>query len=293
MNNKLICIILILLLPATSFSQGLLDELEEQQDTIPEVMLTSATFKGTRIINGHSVELRKEGVLEFMISHRFGRLNSGAYELFGLDQASIRIGLEYALLDKLMIGIGRSSFEKTYDGFLKYRLLQQQSGSKNIPVSVTGFSSIAINTLRRPVDREISGKHRLDYTYQLLIARKFNDYLSLQLAPTLIHRNLTETAAMNNDLFALGFGGRMKLTKRMAITAEYFMRLSPEAELDAGYYDAIALAFEIETGGHVFQLNFTNAQAMIEEGFITETTGQFFKGDIHFGFNISRAFQLK
>ena len=269
-------------------AQGLLDELEataEPTDTVAE-----ATFKGTRIVNGHSVALWHEGALGFIISHRFGRLNGGAYEFFGLDDANIRLGLEYGITDFLNVGVGRNSFQKTYDGYLKLRLLQQQSGRKTIPVTVVGFSSLAINTLKN-AEQDLPFSARVDYTYQLLIARKFSSRLSLQLTPTLVHRNLVERREIPNDLYALGLGGRWKFNSRVSLNAEYFLRLN--AETEPLYNDAFALGVDIETGGHVFQLHLTNAQSMIEEGFITETTGDFFSGDIHFGFNISRVFQLK
>ncbi|WPP49334.1 DUF5777 family beta-barrel protein [Catalinimonas niigatensis] len=272
-------------------AQGLLDELENEQDSVQQV--ADATFKGTRLINGHSVETDGEGELNFIISHRFGRINGGAYEFFGLDESNVRLALEYGLTDRLNIGIGRSSFEKVIDGFVKYRLLQQQSGAQEIPLSITAFSSMAINTLRNEnPERELQFKSRVDYTYQLLMARKFSSNLSLQLMPTLVHRNLVMTADQDNNLFALGVGGRYKLTKRVALNLEYYYRLNADAE-ENFYYNPLAIGFDIETGGHVFQLHFTNARSMIEEGFITESTGNFFSGDIHFGFNISRVFQLK
>lgn len=272
-------------------AQGLLDELEKEQDSVQQV--ADATFKGTRLINGHSVETDGEGELNFIIAHRFGRINGGAYEFFGLDESNVRLALEYGLTDRLNIGIGRSSFEKVVDGFVKYRLLQQQSGAQEVPVSVTAFSSMAINTLRNEIpERALQFKSRVDYTYQLLVARKFNSDLSLQLMPTLVHRNLVMTADQDNNLYALGIGGRYKLTNRVALNLEYYYRINAEEE-ESFYYNPLAIGFDIETGGHVFQLHFTNARAMIEEGFITETTGNFFSGDIHFGFNISRVFQLK
>jgi hypothetical protein len=274
-----------------AYAQGLLDELENEEDTTQQV--ADSTFKGTRLINGHSVETDGEGVLNFIISHRFGRINGGAYEFFGLDESNIRLALEYGLTDRLNIGIGRSSFEKVLDGFVKYRLLQQQSGAQEVPLSITAFTSMAINTLRNEnPERELQFKSRVDYTYQLLMARRFTSDLSLQLMPTLVHRNLVATAEQDNNLFALGIGGRYKLTNRVALNLEYYYRVNAEAE-ENFYYNPLAIGFDIETGGHVFQLHFTNARAMIEEGFITETTGNFFSGDIHFGFNISRVFQLK
>jgi hypothetical protein len=274
-------------------AQGLLDELEQQQDTAKVSQVAMATFKGTRLINGHTTETQGAGELNFLISHRFGRINGGLYEFFGLDQANIRLALEYGLTDRLMLGLGRSSFEKVVDGFLKYQILKQQSGKRKVPFSVTAFSSMAVNTLRSDnPEREMPFTSRLDYTYQLLIARKFNNRLSVQLMPTLVHRNLVSATDISNDLFAMGVGGRYKLTNRMSLNLEYYYRLNAGPEQDE-YYNPLAIGVDIETGGHVFQLHFTNAQAMIEEGFVTETTGNFFSGDIHFGFNISRVFQLR
>jgi hypothetical protein len=287
LRHLLTGICLLIVLPALA-QDDLLKELEQSAEPVDTKM--QATFKGSRIINGHSVETRPEGVLDFLISHRFGRLNSGAYEFFGLDQSNIRLGLEYGITDRLNIGIGRSSFQKVFDGYIKYKLLWQQMGEKRMPVSVVWFSSATINTTRRP-EEDINIDNRMSYTHQLLIGRKFGSDLSLQLTPTIVHRNLVLTTEDENDIFALGFGGRYKITNHVALNAEYFYRLN--ADQDEATYNAIAIGFDIETGGHVFQLHFTNAQAMVESGFIPETTGNFFEGDIHFGFNISRVFQLK
>lgn len=246
------------------------------------------TFKGTRLINGHSVETRQRGVLDVIISHRFGRLNSGAYELFGMDESNVRLGVDYGISDRLNAGVGRNSFEKTFDGFLKYKLLRQQTG---VPLSVVAFSSVAVKTLKTgdPAG-EPAFSRRLTYTYQLLLAKKFSSAFSFQLSPTLIHRNTVLTDEDPNLVYALGAGGRIKLTKRLSLNAEYFYQFNrPEASM---MENSFAIGFDIETGGHVFQLHFTNARAMIEKGFVTETTGDFFDGDIHFGFNISRTFQL-
>lgn len=267
----------------------LLELLEAEQDKL--IQYTEATFKGSRLINGHTIETRKQGVLEFLISHRFGRLNSGAYEFFGLDGANIRLGLEYGLTDCLNVGIGRSSFEKTFDGFLKYKVLRQSSGECVMPFSVVGFSSMTVKTLKgsTPTDED-DFSSKLTYTHQLLIARKFNSRLSLQVMPTLIHRNVITEAEEENDLYALGMGGRFKITNRVTLNAEYYYRFNtPEND---PYYNSLSFGVDIETGGHVFQLHVTNSQAMIEKGFIGETTGDFFGGDIHFGFNISRSFNV-
>ncbi len=262
---------------------------------------TAATFKTTMLINGQTVESTQAGILDFKISHRFGTLNSGAYNFFGLDNASIRLGLNYGISNRLSIGIGRSSFEKQFDGFLKYRLLWQSMGKKNIPVSVTLLSSVMLKTIKDSmeirVDSITSKKVKLNfsdrfyYAFQVLIARKFNEAFSLQVMPTMIHYNIVPTSDIKNDFYALGIGGRMKITKRTSIIAEYYY-VFPGNNLPK-MYNSFSLGYEIETGGHVFQLNFTNSRGMTERTFITETTGRWSKGDIYFGFNVSRVFTLK
>ena len=261
------------------------------REAAADELYTEQTFMGTRLINGHSVETRRRGVLDVIIGHRFGRLNSGGYELFGLDDSQVRLGLDYALADRLNIGVGRSSFEKTYDGFVKYKLARQQSGAGNMPLSVVALASLAARTLKSSSGEEPSFNSRLAYTYQVILARKVTPALSLQLSPTWVHRNAVESVDDPNDVYALGAGGRIKLTKRLALNAEYYYRFN--APENSERQNSLAVGFDIETGGHVFQLHFTNSRAMIEKGFITETTGDFFDGDIHFGFNISRTFQLK
>ncbi len=280
--------IFILLLFITSLAQAqddlmdLLNEGEEEKERY-----TTATFKSTRLINGHSIETRTAGVLEFVISHRFGRVNTGVDELFGLDNSSIRFGLEYGITNDLNVGLGRSSFDKVYDGFVKYKFLKQ---STSMPLTMTGFVSAISQTNDFPNDgAPYTSKHRYAYSYQVLFARKFNPSLSLQVMPTWIHRNLVLTPEDANDLVAIGIGGRVKLNTRLAINAEVYPQLTGKSDI---YRNSFAIGFDLETGGHVFQLHLTNAQQMNEPGFIGETTGNFFDGDIHFGFNISRVFNV-
>lgn len=265
-------------------SQDLLDILNEETENTTTTV--SATFKGTRIANGHSVENRKAKELEFIIGHRFGTLNSGTFNLFGLDNANIRFSLEYGITDNLMIGLGRSSFGKLYDGFLKYKLLKQKKGKQAFPFSVSVFGSIVAQDFPENDKRVFA--ETLSYTSQLLIARKFSPSISVQLTPTYIHKNTVETFVDPHDFLALGFGGRIKMSKRVAINAEYFYNFNELTSLST--VNPIAFGVDIETGGHVFQLIISNARAMIEPAFITETRGDFLKGDIHFGFNISRTF---
>lgn len=257
-----------------------------------ETQLTEATFKTSRFINGHTVETTQKGVLDFKLAHRFGTLNEGFYEIWGLDQASMRIGLDYGITNRLTIGAGRSTFEKQYDGFLKYRLLWQSTGKTNIPVSVTLLSSMMVKTIKDSIEhKELQTKDRFYFAYQALIARKFNSNFSLQVMPTLVHYNLVPTSDVPNNLVSIGIAGRIKLTRRTSLTAEYYYQL-PGSKLP-GTYNSFSLGYEIETGGHVFQLNLTNSTGMTERTFINETTGQWKKGDIHFGFNISRVFTVQ
>jgi len=272
--------------------ENLLDMLD--QDTKPEIEFTTATFKSTRIMNGHSVERMPGGQLDFRISHRFGRINSGAYELFGLDQSNIRFGLEYGINDWLMIGAGRGSYEKTFDGFAKFSVFRQSSGARKMPVSVTFLSAVALNSLKwADPSRTNYFSSRLSYVAQILVARKFSQSFSFQLMPAYVHRNLVATELDPNDLFTIGAGGRIKLTRRISFNAEYYYLANPKKYLSQEVYDPLSVGFDIETGGHVFQLIFTNSVAMIEKGFIGETTGSWGLGDIHFGFNISRVFSFK
>jgi hypothetical protein len=286
-------LLLSLLIPVSVIAQDdLLDILNE--DAAPEINFATATFKSTRVMNGHSIEKMPPGQLDFRISHRFGTINSGAYEFFGLDHSNVHFALEYGILDWLMVGVGRGTYEKTFDGFVKFTLLRQSSGARVMPVSVSFLSTIAATSVRwSDTSRTNYFSSRLSYVHQVLIARKINQSFSVQLSPTYVHRNLVFTELDPNDLFALGAGGRMKLTKRISLNAEYYYMINPKTYMSTEIYNPLSVGFDIETGGHVFQLIFTNSLAMIEKGFIGETTGSWLKGDIHFGFNISRVFTLK
>ncbi len=251
----------------------------------------AASFKTNRVINLHSLESTSAGVLDFKISHRFGFIRGGVYELFGLDQSTIRIGVDYGISDRLTIGAGRNSYEKTYDGFIKYKWLRQSTGLKNMPVTVAILGTAAIQTLKwADPNRENLFSSRLAYTTQLIIGRKFSNVFSLQLSPSWVHRNLVVTVEESNDVIAFGFAGRVKLNKRLSINGEYIYVLPDQLAQD--FRNSLSIGFDIETGGHVFQLHFTNSTSMIENGFITETVGDWGKGQIHFGFNISRVFTI-
>jgi hypothetical protein len=266
-------------------------ENEVMGDSKSATNYTTATFKTTRLIDGHTVQNVGKGVLDVKISHRFGKLNGGGYELFGLDNATMRMGVDYGITNYLMVGIGRSTFQKTFDAFFKWRMLRQSTGKRKMPVTLSYVPTIALKTLKfEDPNRKNYFTSRLFFTHQLLIGRKFSESTSLQLMPTYSHRNLVKEANTPNDLLAIGIGGRQKLSKRVSLNVEYYYQL-------AGYKlpgttDALSIGFDIETGGHVFQLHFTNSQGMSERTFISETTGRWEKGDIYFGFNISRVFTI-
>lgn len=253
---------------------------------------TTAAFKTNRVINLHSLENTAAGVFDFKISHRFGFINGGIQELFGLDESSIRIGGDYGITDQLMIGFGRSSYEKTYDVFGKFKFLRQSSGKINMPLTAAIFASAAVKTVpfANP-ERENYFSSRMYYTWQLILGRKFSESFSLQLSPTVVHRNLVATKVEKNDVYGLGTAARLKLTKRTTLNAEYIYLLPNQVA--SNIQNSLSIGFDIETGGHVFQLHFSNSTSMIEKGFVTETVGNWLDGDIHFGFNISRVFTLK
>ncbi len=262
------------------------------QENAAEIKYAHNTFEGTRVVVGHSVEMLKEGEMDFLIAHKFGRINSGLYDFFGLDQAIIRIGFDYAPKDWINIGIGRSSLDKQVDGFVKLRLLRQQSGAKNIPVSVTGLSTGAITLLRSAdVTEPIVFQNRVSYCHQVIIARQFGEHFSVQVSPSVTHYNLVENRDLKNDVFSIGAAGKYQLTKALAFKAEYYYSLPNQ--LAENKTNSLALGFDIDTGSHVFQMHLSNSGGLTEPAFIGNTTGDWLKGDIHFGFTISRVFKLK
>jgi hypothetical protein len=253
----------------------------------------TAAFKATRIVSSHSIEAMKEGQLEFRISHRFGRINSGPGEFFGLDQSTIFLSLEYGVFNWLELGIGRTANEKTVNSFAKLSLFHQSTGLSNMPVSISYVGSFGINTSKwSNPDRNNFFSSRLSYVNQILVSRKFNDELSLLLSPVLIHRNLVPIALDDNDVFAMGIGGRYKISNRVSLNFEYYYALRPTWNISSEYHNPLSFGVDIETGGHVFQIVLTNSLGMIEKQYISDNTGDWTKGEIHLGFNISRVFSL-
>lgn len=269
------------------------DLLNELEDSTRAGDYTFATFKGQRLVNGQTIETIPAGDLQFIFSHRFGRLNSGIYEFFGLDDAYVRIGLEYGITDRLGVGIGRNSVDKTLDAYLRYKVLRQRSGDAAVPVTITAFGGAAAKLAPRNSDLPdaMPLNERLAYTAQLLVARKFSPAVSLQLMPTFVHKNTVDQSFEVNSNALLGIGGRVKITKSMAITAEYYHHLNEHN--NSPFYNPLGFGIDIETGGHVFQLVFTNSRGLTERAFLTETLGDFFDGDIHFGFNVTRMFSFR
>jgi len=272
----------------------LLKLLEGQRET--ETDLTIATFKATRLVTGHSVECNAKGVMQFLISHRFGQLNSGFSDFYGLDNSTIRLGLEYGISDNINLGIGRSSFMKTYDASFKWRFLRQKTGATSFPFTATWVSSMYANSTKYEDNvRNDYFYARLDYHHSLLIARKFGEFVSIQLMPTVVHRNLVPTQLDKNTIFALGAGASVRLSPSIRANAEYYYTFPDQIVSPVGSVlptNTFSAGLDFETGGHVFQLHLTNSRAMTEKFLVDSTTGRWNKGDIHFGFNISRVFTV-
>ena len=249
-------------------------------------------FKSPRVIQAHSMEFLNPGTMDLRILHRFGQLDQGYKNFFGLDQASMRLGFDFGIRHNLMAGVGRSTFKKEVDAFVKFAPVRQSTGSHSFPVTIALVSGITMDGMPwADPTRNNYFSSRLAFYNQIIIGRKFSEGFTLQVSPTMVHKNLVQLNSDENDIYALGVGGRLKLSKRVAFTWDYthtFVGMP-----DSGYYNPLSVGFDIETGGHVFQLHFSNATGMNERAFITETTGKWGKGEIRFGFNLSRVFQLK
>ncbi|MEO6490727.1 MAG: DUF5777 family beta-barrel protein [Ferruginibacter sp.] len=295
------------------YAQDTTDVLAKLEMDPKRIDYTFATFKSTRLINGHSVENIGKGVLDVRILHRFAPLNTGIYNFFGLDQASMRMGFDYGFTNNFMIGVGHSTWEKTYDAFFKIKLLRQSTGAVNMPITVSYVPTIAVRTNFIGPDHLPAGQKRIhttfldksSFTHQLIIGRKFSQNFSLQLMPTYIHHHnridsiAKYTRSRDNYIYgekrkntvALGIGGRLKVSKRISLNAEYYYQL-PDTRPDNWGYNCVSFGVDIETGGHVFQLHFTNSNGMTEKSFITDTDNKWRDGSIRFGFNLSRVFNI-
>jgi hypothetical protein len=261
-------------------------------DKKPTTDYASATFKTSRIIIGQSIENPDKGDMLFVITHHFGALNTGYENLFGLKQASIRLGMEYGLTKRIGFGLGLNTDRNTWDGFIKVKVLRQSKGAKKMPVSLSIFGNTAIYTTKWEVpERKNYFSSRISYCMQLMIARKFGNSLSLQITPSYVHRNMVPSYKDHNDVFTLGAGGRIKISQRVSLNAEYHYLFNGQIVSEKAY-SSLSAGIDIETGGHVFQIFLTNSAGENEEGFLTATHGTWSKGDIFLGFNIMRIFTV-
>lgn len=249
-------------------------------------------FKSPRVINSHSMEFLNPGTMDIRILHRFGPLDQGYKNFYGFDQANMRMGVDMGLFHNLMIGVGRSNVNKEVDGFIKFAPVRQSTGPGSFPITVAVIAGMTWNT--SPWDnpsRKNFYTSKLAYYFQAILGRKFSEGFSLQFSSILVHNNLVPVHTRSNDIYALGVGARIKLTKRVAITGDYFYNFNGLEE--NVNYNPLSVGFDIETGGHVFQLHFSNAVGMNERALINETTNSWAKKQIRFGFNLSRVFQVK
>lgn len=297
MKNFLNIFLALLVCCGSAFAQDdLLAELEADIDSTQPV---SAAFKGLKIVNFESTKLAGHKDFYFIVSHRFGTVKNGIDDLFGLDQAVTQLKFIYGLRPWLNLGFARSSLQKTYGLHAKYRLLQQEQNG--LPFTLVGYNLVTVNTaLDKDLFNSLEFSDRLTYTSQLLLSSKLNERLSVLLAPTYLHENLaTRSTAISgdgtpqffdedNDQFALGVGARYKLSPRWSLNADYGWHLNRNS--NSSFRNPLSIGVDLETGGHVFQLHFTNAQAMFEDGFLIRGAGDWSDGDFFFGFNLSRVF---
>ena len=266
---------------------GLLDELNSE--TRHQVKYELPAFKAMQIGNLQSTKVADKGDLYLIVAHRFGYLSNGIDDFFGLDDANTRIQFAYSFWDGIQLSLGRDSFEKTYSTSVKARLKRQ---STNFPVNLVAYGSADINTLlKKAVYPNLKFGDRMSYTAQLLVSRRMSKNLSLEIAPSFVRQNLQEiavTGGRTHNQFIMGLGGRVKVSKRMSVNVDYGLNFSRNSA--SKLHNPLTVGLDIETGGHVFQLLFTNARGSNDSGFLTKTAGDFFAGDISFGFNIVRVF---
>lgn len=274
---------LLLLSTSALFAQE--DDLLKQIDTLSSNFdFVPPAFKGLQIVTAQSTKLAAKGDLYFVVAHRFGDVSEGFDNFFGLDDAATKIGFIYGLSDNLSLSLSRETFMKTYEGAIKYRIIKQ---SEKFPVEVVGYHTVALNSeLDKDDFPKLEFSNRISYLSQLLISRRFSESFSLQLSPSYVHKNLYMPNTDEKDQMLAGFGGRYKISKRVSINAEYFVNFS---ESDV-YKNPASLGVDIETGGHVFQLLFSNSQVNSDIGYLTNATGDWGKGNIYFGFNLYRVF---
>ncbi len=268
-------------------------------DSTPVHETVSATFKTTKLINAQTNETVYKRTLDFRVGHRFGNIGkytdgkSASHSLYGLDASTdIRIAFEYGITNDLTVGFSRSKIKENLEGLVKYRILKQTTDNK-MPLALTFFGNAALTPQKDNAGIYDKTTRRLAYTAQLIIARKFNSRISVALLPSLVHRNYVFDVQDENDIFSLGGAARVRVTRSMCLIADYFYNFSTyRIDRSDSYYNPLGLGFEIETGGHVFSLMFTNSAGIIENEFIPYTTDSWKDGGIKFSFNISRNFRI-
>jgi hypothetical protein len=265
----------------------------------PERIIVRTAFNGATIVNSQSTNVADGGQLNLIIGHRFGTVNQGAFGFFGLDEAVMRLAFEYGVNDNLTLGIGRLTLGKNYDSYFKYRLLTQTKGleSGNVPVSITLFASTAFSTEKLRALNRVSDESQfvrnLTFTYQALISRELSPGLSLQLSPTFVHQNQTDLKELDHNIYAMGLATRIKLSGRMHLNIDYSIVANKENISFNKLHDPIGIGLDMVTGGHVFKLHFTNSPGIIEKEYLLNTTDNFFRGGIRFGFTVLRSFIVK
>ncbi len=283
MKTKIVLSIFLFAILGSNAQEDLLAEF----DSVQPSSFKTAAFKGLKIVNFESTKMISKGELYFVVSHRFGSVKTGFEDFFGLDQAVTRLNFLYGITDGINIGVSRSSFQKIYESSLKVRLIREKKDG--FPFTIVSSNNILINTaLDRQFLPGLEFDNRLGYTAQMLISKKFNKNFSLQLIPTFFHDNLVAIDEQDNSQYVLGFGGRHKLTKRFSLNFDYGLHLNRASS--SPFVNPLSIGVDIETGGHVFQLHFTNAQPMNTNGFLGQATGDWGDGDFFFGFNLSRVF---
>lgn len=250
-----------------------------------------ATFKGTQLVNSATNETPGAGVLQYIIAHRFGSFGEDyLYNFLGLDNAQIRMQLDYGITDRLNIGIGRSSVLKVVDSFIKFRAIRQSSGPNPMPISITLLSSANYRGERYAdgIDHLIAD--RLSYHHQVILTRKWNSKLSTLFSPSLVHWNLVPSVDDPNSTYNATLGARYKLTKRMALTGEYSL-ISNKSYSDGSVFTVpFGVGVDIETGGHVFQFHLSNTKGMSTPYWLSRNGYSALNGGLFLGFNISRVF---
>ncbi|MCF6349904.1 MAG: DUF5777 family beta-barrel protein [Flavobacteriaceae bacterium] len=277
--------LLLLVIPIFIFSQE--DLLGELDDEIKVDKTVNSTFEALKIINIESSKVAGKGDFYFLIAHRFGTIKNGLDDLFGLDAATIKFSFFYGATDRLQLGVARSEFRKTYDLNVKYKIARQVKDG--FPFTITSFSSVGINTLLDSDDLpNLEFQHRLTYLSELLISKKVNANLSLQVAPIFIHENLVADVNQDNSQFAIALAGSYRISNSISLTGEFVPHLNRAS--DSEFNNALSLGIDWQVGGHVFQLMFTNSQQLNDSQYVTNATGNWSDGDIFFGFNLYRVF---